>query len=180
MFKGDFVHAIEQAEDAVRRYPDHAYARQMRAIVQLFARNFSAAETAYRQLAEDDRQGGAAFYCAVSNLSALSYLRFQAGDESGGRALANEAAANAKKELGVSPKNHDTLYDLAAIEALLGDREEACSSLVAAVANGWIDCRSLALDPRFDSLRSDQPFQTIATQLSKRMALLRKKRALKD
>jgi TolB-like protein/tRNA A-37 threonylcarbamoyl transferase component Bud32 len=180
MYRRDFARAREQADAALERFPDHGYARQMRAIVQLFARDFASAEINYRQLAEDDRKGGAAFYCAVSNLSALSYLRFQAGDAPAARTLANEAAANAKKELSVSPKNHDTLYDLAAIEALLGNGDEAYSNLAAALANGWIDYRSLALDPRFDSLRGDERFQSIIDRLSERMALLRKKRARKD
>lgn len=180
MYRRDSARARDQAEAALRAIPITATparcARLCNCLQEILRRPKLIIASWPKMIA----RAAPLFYCAVSNLSVLAYLRFEAGDAPSGQTLANEAAANANKELSVSPKNHDTLYDLAGTEALLGHREETYSNLVAAVANGWIDYRSLALDPRFDSLRGDERFQTLIDQLSERMTLLRKKRALKD
>jgi hypothetical protein len=77
--------------------------------------------------------------------------------------------ANAERE----PDNPEALYRLAAVEASLGMTEPSLSHLRKAVALGWVDYRSLGLDPRFDSLHGLE-FQTIIEELSARVADLRK------
>jgi hypothetical protein len=52
--------------------------------------------------------------------------------------------------------------------------EPSLSHLRQAVALGWLDYRSLNLDPRFDSLRGPE-FQTIIDDLSAKVADLRNK-----
>ena len=71
------------------------------------------------------------------------------------------------------PENPDASYRLAAAEASLGMTEASLAHLRQAVTLGWVDYRSLQLDPRFDSVRGPE-LQTIITELSARVADMRK------
>jgi len=58
---------------------------------------------------------------------------------------------------------------------LFGKNESAIEHLKAAVTAGWIDYRSLSLDPRFDAIADDVGFQTILGKLKLRVEDLSKK-----
>ena len=174
LLRGEFSRAQEKCEDAMKRYADHSYPQQMLAVVKLFARDFFGAETHYRHLVETDRNGGANFYCCVSNLSALGFLRDRAGDHAAGQLLLTEAFEVDRRALARGPGNRDVLYDLAAIQGALGDREKCFAALDRAVEAGWIDYRSLSMDPRFDSVREDPRFQTTLSRLAASVARLRR------
>jgi serine/threonine protein kinase/Tfp pilus assembly protein PilF len=173
MYHQDFARARKTADEALERYRDHFYPRQMLAIVKLFQRDFSGAEEDYRKLLESDRKGGTDFYCCVSNLSALGFLRMQAGDTHAAEQLLAEAENNQTMALSKAPRNRELLYDLAAIHAAMGKREEGFDILHRALMAGWIDHRALSLDPRFDSIRDDQRFTTILKGLAQKVADLR-------
>jgi serine/threonine protein kinase/tetratricopeptide (TPR) repeat protein len=173
MYQGDFGRARGKSEEALVRYPDHCYPRKMLAILKLFGRDFPAAETDYRKLVETDKYGGTSFYCCISNLSALGFLRMQAGDTQEGDHLLAEAQKNQTNALSKAPKNREFLYDLAATHAARGHREECFDLLDRALAAGWIDHRALSLDPRFDLVRSDQRFTTMLKDLAQKVAALR-------
>ncbi len=173
MYQRDFVRARKKSEEALARYPDHCYPRKMLAILKLFERDFPAAEADYRKLVETDKYGGTGFYCCISNLSALGFLRMQAGDTEEGDKLLAEAQKNQTNALSKAPKNREFLYDLAASHAARGNRRESFDLLDRAVTAGWIDYRALSLDPRFDSIRNDQHFTTILKGLAQTVADLR-------
>jgi serine/threonine protein kinase/tetratricopeptide (TPR) repeat protein len=173
MYHGDFPSARKKCEEALARYPDHVYPRQMFGIVTLFGRDFGTAETEYRKLVQRDRKGGTAFYCCTSNLSALGFLRMQAGDVLEAEKLLAEDIGNQTAALAKAPKNRERLYDLAASHAVLGRREECFEILDRACGAGWIDYRALSIDPRFDSVRGDQRFTTVLNELAQKTATLR-------
>jgi hypothetical protein len=77
--------------------------------------------------------------------------------------------ANAERE----PGNPEAVYRLAAVEASLGMAEASLSHLRKSVALGWVDYRSLNLDPRFDLVRGPE-FQTIINALSAKVADMRR------
>jgi tetratricopeptide (TPR) repeat protein len=156
----------------MKRYADHSYPQQMLAVVKLFARDFFEAEKHYRHLVETDRNGGANFYGSVSNLSALGFLRDRAGDHAAGRLLLTEAIEVDRRALARGPGNRDVLYDLAAIQGASGDREKCFLALDRAVEAGWIDYRSLSMDPRFDFVREDSRFQKTLSGLAAKVARL--------
>ena len=174
MYQGDFVRAQKKCEEALARYPDHFYPRQMLGIVTLFGRDFSAAEAEYRKLVQRDRKGGTAFYCSTSNLSAFAFLRMRAGDVQEAEKLLAENIGNQTAALSTASTNRERLYDLAASHAILGRREECFDILNRACGAGWIDYRALSMDPRFDSVRGDQRFATVLRDLAQKTATLRK------
>jgi len=174
MYHRDFVRARQKCEEALRRYPDHFYPRQMLAIVKFFARDFAEAENDYRKLVEKDRNGGRNFYACVSNLSALGFLRSQAGDSQEGERFLAEALQNGNASLSKSLHNREVLYDIAAIHSAMKHGDKCFEMLARAIEAGWIDYRAASMDPRFDFVRDDARFQTTINNLAAKVAELRR------
>jgi hypothetical protein len=61
-------------------------------------------------------------------------------------------------------------YRTAALESCLGNSGVAIENLRAAIAAGWLDIRSLQLDPRFDAIRTDSRFAEIMESLRAKIA----------
>jgi tetratricopeptide (TPR) repeat protein len=149
-------------------------AGQIIAQVEFFARNYGEAEKRYSELTKMDSKGRGSFYGALTYDSALGRLRQLQHDEQGSRellqtCLQNQAAA-VKHEL----QDPDGWYRLAAIESSLGKTDAAINHLQTAIKAGWIDARSLQLDPRFDGIAADPRFQQIITTLTHKVAELRR------
>jgi hypothetical protein len=80
-----------------------------------------------------------------------------------------EARAFDLRDLRVAPDNPTFRYSLAADCAALGETDEALDQLQKAVAAGWIDYRSLSLDPRFDSIRKTARYKEIFIHLGNKV-----------
>jgi serine/threonine protein kinase/tetratricopeptide (TPR) repeat protein len=145
----------------------------MVARTELFSRNYRAVEPLYSELVRRNPVGGTASYGAMSYASALGRIRQAMGDEAGGHSVLKECLA-LELEREPSSMNPVALYRIAAIEASLGDLDAALRRLRAAVTAGWIDYRSLLIDPRFDALAGDPRFQEILSTLKARVSGLRR------
>ena len=145
---------------------------EMLARIELFARNYRAAERLYSELATTN-SAGTTSYGGMSYASALGRARQALGDVSGGR-LVLENCLTQELNLSPSSKNPAGLYRLAAIEASLGRTDAALNDLQAAVAAGWIDYRSLRFDPRFDAIADDSRFHEIISVLEAKVSELRR------
>lgn len=172
LLQGDFAGAREILRSGPWNRNELAETGQIAAQIEFFARDFKTAEQLYRNLEKNNADGGASYYGAVTYRSALGRARQALGD--------NEATALLKvcleKEAAVFtrvPDNPEAAYRLAAVEASLGMRDAALIHLGKAAASGWIDYRSLNLDPRFDSLHGNPAFQTIINDLLAKVADLR-------
>jgi hypothetical protein len=119
-----------------------------------------------------DPHGGGTFYGAVSYQSAIGRLELAEGNEKG-RSVLLEAKANEGEEATASSPDPDALYRLAAIEASLGESEMALAHLRTASDMGWIDYRSLALDPRFDGVRGLAGYKQVIDEMTARVVSLR-------
>lgn len=145
----------------------------MAAQLEFYTRNYAEAERLYRALAEKDMRAGEDFYGAVGCGSALGRLRQLLGDEAGGRRLLEECLAREIARPAVS-QNPAALYEIAAIESSLGKHDLTLEHLEAATAAGWIDFRSLRLDPRFDSVAQDPRFKSLSSSVSRSVAEMRR------
>jgi serine/threonine protein kinase/Flp pilus assembly protein TadD len=141
--------------------------------IEFFSRNYRGAEPLYAELARKNRLGGIASYGGMSNASALGRIRQAIGDKAGAQSILQESLA---KELEVisSSQNTTALYRIAAIEACLGNQEDALKHLQDGVNLGWIDYRSLQIDPRFDTLADAPRFHEIISGLRTKVAELRR------
>lgn len=148
-------------------------ADQLEAQIEFFARNFRDAERMYTYLMQSDKRGGASFCGALAFESALGRIKQELGDtEEANKFLKNSLAEQAAK-LAREPGNPKAAICLAATQASLGMSDAAISSLRQATLLGWIDYRSLKLDPRFDSIRQRPEFEAIINDLSVKVADMR-------
>jgi hypothetical protein len=172
LLKSDFAGARATLAHHSPSYTNHSYTKQMAAQVEFFGRNFAEADTLYSQLAATDFGAGGAFYGATSYQSVLGHLRRTNGDEKGARAL-EDALHKEMEALRDRPHHPEILYRVAAIQSSLGQVAEALSNLQGSFANGWLDYRSLSLDPRFDSIRQTKVYQDIFDGMKQRVGSLR-------
>jgi len=175
LLQGDFAGAREMLRRAPWNRSEAETTDQFAAQIELFARDFRAADQLYRNLAERNANGGGSYYGAVSYKSALGRARQALGDNQGAQMLLDACLKKEAAALDRAPENPEAAYRLAAVEATLGLSESALSHLRRAAVSGWIDYRSLNLDPRFDSLRANPAFQTIVNDLAAKMAKMRSK-----
>ena len=149
----------------------------MAALIEFFSRHFPAAEKLYRQASAIDRTGGVEFVGSVRYLSAIGFIQKLSGSHpQEGNVLLEEAHWLDEKELLSAPGNLRHLYSLAANYAAQGKGEAATVCLDKAIAAGWIDYRSMVLDPRFDSIRNDETFQNALNRLISKVQEMRRPR----
>ena len=170
----DFSGARKLCKDNQQAYAQFPYTKQIAAQVEFFARNFAEAEKLYRTLDQTDPGGGGSFYGAVDYESALATIALSRGDRTAGLPLLKNRLKREQEAVKIAPQNAEILYRLAAVEASLGEIEPAFAAVEAASENGWLDYRSLDLDPRFDSLRPDKRFTQISEAMATRVASLRR------
>lgn len=175
LLQGDLSGARETLRSSRCDRSQPSSTEQMAAQIEFFGRDFQAAEQRYRNLAEGDAEGGGSYYGAVSFQSALGRARQALGDMDGARPLLETCLKRETAALNRAPGHPEVAYRLAAVEASLNMPEAALGHLRRAAASGWLDYRSLNLDPRFDSLRGNPAFQTIVDDLSAKVADLRSK-----
>jgi hypothetical protein len=147
---------------------------QLAAQIEFFARNFPEAQRLYRSLHEKDPDGGAAFYGNVSYGSALGRIGVSHERSTKVREMLQQCLTKEVRQSESAPDNPDILYRVSAIESSLDKNEPAIEHLEAAVSAGWIDYRSLSLDPRFDGISNDTRFQAILGKLKLKVEALRK------
>ena len=98
----------------------------------------------------------------------------QGMDDDAAREILQRSLADEKVALEQAPNHPQILYRLAAIEASLGEVDSSLTYLTRAFASGWLDYRSLALDPRFDRIRGEVRYQKLFEAMVTRVASLRR------
>jgi tetratricopeptide (TPR) repeat protein len=146
--------------------------QELLAQIELFSRHYDAALKLYTELARDEPRGGVSSYAAMSYSSALGRLRQVTGDRTANVFLEEEVTR--ATEFFQGSENPADAYILAALAASLGQANRAVDYLQQAVSLGWLDYRSLQLDPRFDTIAGEPRFrQVISVLINKVMGLKR-------
>lgn len=180
ILQGDFAAARQLYEEnqarskAYEGWFNDNHPNEMLPRIELFSRNFRAADPLYSELIRGKMTVGIAAYGGMSAASALGRIRQALGDEAGARAIL-DAALSRELEQVQSSKNAPALYRIAAIEASLGNIDAAMRYLCAAASEGWIDYRSLEIDPRFDTVTSDPRFQETISVLTSKVSELKRR-----
>jgi serine/threonine protein kinase/tetratricopeptide (TPR) repeat protein len=176
LLRGDYENARRLCEEARAKYKDNPQPLMMAAVIEFFSRNFDAAGRLYREaISTLGRTGGVRFLGSVRFISALGFIQKSSGTHvEDGQALLEESRALEEKELAAAPENPILLYNLAADQAALGDSEAANAALNRAVEVGWIDYRSMELDPRFDSIRDTSAFKDTLIRLTNKVEEMRR------
>jgi len=169
LLEGNF----EAAREICRTLTDRGESAEIAAQIEFFDRKFDAALALYRDLNRANPNGGGSFYGAVTYCSAGGRAKQALGETSEAQRVLEECLARERANAEREPGNPEAAYRLAAVEASLGKTEDSLSHLRKSLALGWVDYRSLNLDPRFDQIRGPE-FQTIIDELSAKVADLRK------
>ena len=146
---------------------------EIAAQIEFFDRRFDAAMELYRNLHKANPNGGGSFYGAITYCSAAGRAKQALGEMSEAKRVLEDCLTKERANADREPRNPEAVYRLAAVEASLGMTEASLSHLRKAVALGWVDYRSLNLDPRFDTLRGPE-FQMIINELSAKVADMRR------
>ncbi|HEY5075303.1 MAG TPA: protein kinase [Pyrinomonadaceae bacterium] len=172
LLQGKKEEARKLYQENLSRHAEFAYTKQMAAEVEFFTRDFPEAAKLYEELLAREANGGGSFYGAASYRSVLGRIRME-NDWLKGYDLLEQARQIEHAILKKVPEQPDALYRLAGSEASLGERSQALDHLKRAFNSGWIDYRSLRLDPRFDSLHSEPDFLKLLEMMTARVASLR-------
>ena len=162
MLRGRWAEARLLCQKALISRPKSRALLILQAQLDLIEGNNSEAERAFRTLIANDSNGGALYYGSMSYLSALGFLRWKQGHQIEGERLLQQAA---DLDLHAEPGSPPYLYDLAAIRTIQGRNQEALTTLRKSLAVGWLDFRSLKIDPRFEGIRSSAEFQRILAEM---------------
>jgi serine/threonine protein kinase len=167
LYRGDYQLARSQCAQARIKFKDNPQPLIMAALIEFFSRHFDAAEKLYRQALASNRSGGVDFMGSIRFLSAVGFIeKLSPLHTKAGIALLEEARALDERELQSAPDNLRRLYSLAANSAALDNSGNATASLDKAISAGWIDYRSIELDPRFDSMRDTKAFKDTLARLT--------------
>jgi tetratricopeptide (TPR) repeat protein len=161
---------FKAAREICRRLPNaHGESAEMVAQIEFFERRFDVAVELYRALHKANPYGGGSFYGAMSYCSAAGRAKQALGDLGEAKRILEDCLirerANAERE----PATPYAFYRLAAAEACLGMTESALSHLRQSIALGFVEYRSLQLDPRFDALRGPE-LQAMIDELAAKVA----------
>ena len=169
LLQGDFDGA-RQEKQLTRDSDELGDGTRLGAQVEFFARNFEIAAKLYSTLCLHEPNGGGSFYGAVDYPAALGRSLQALGEHTKARERLMACLQAESASVERQPNNPEVLYRLAAVESSLGWIDSSLQHLQSAVQWGWIDYRSLQMDPRFDSLRGDSQFDEMILNLSKKVA----------
>ena len=177
LIRGDFERARSICRVAGET-ADLGERAQLAAQIEFFARNFEQAVKLYGELAQRHVGDVGSFHGALNYESAIGRSLQALGRSAEARPILMRSLEAQRLRLNEQPDNPDDLYRVAAIEATLGLIEPAIAHLHAAASAGWVDHRSLALDPRFDNIRADARIEKLLVALNERA--LQKRQALES
>ncbi|HYJ05211.1 MAG TPA: tetratricopeptide repeat protein [Chthoniobacterales bacterium] len=166
LLQGNF----DAAREICRRLPNaQGEAAEIAAQIEFFERRFDVAVELYRQLHKANPYGGGSFYGATSYCSAAGRAKQALGDWAEAKRILEDCLIRERANVEREPNTPRAFYRLAAAEACLGMTEDAMSHLRKSIALGWVEYRSLNLDPRFDALRGPE-LQAMIDELAARVA----------
>ena len=173
LLQRDFRGARECLAKAPHNREELGELDQFAAQIEFFARDYRRAEQLYRELFQKDPDGGGSFWGAVTFRSALARITQETGPADEADRFLAESLERSSARAAREPENPEALYRLAAVETISARTGSALQHLQEAFRFGWIDYRSLQLDPRFDRLRSEPEFERLVKEMSDSVTQMR-------
>lgn len=151
----------------------------LEAEIAFYSGNYPEAERLYNELAQKRYHSRETLYGAISCESALGRLKQISGDAKGGDEILRKYLETLVGQT-LSPDNPAAFYELAAVEASLGKTNEALKNLNAAIKDGWLDARSMQLDPRFDSIANFSGFKSCVAAIQAQLDQIKHQHVTND
>jgi TolB-like protein/Tfp pilus assembly protein PilF len=167
--QGEYQQFLEQAQRILSLQPDNMVGLGMAGMAESLLGDYAEAEHYFdRAMAID----------STSETTNLGYVYLKTGrKDKAQRMLARSRMIDEKRleEHNYGYLAGSTCYDLAEVEALLGNKEEACKWLQKAVDAGWPGYRAMELDPLLENLRGDDRFKRMMAETKAKVDEMRKR-----
>jgi serine/threonine protein kinase/Tfp pilus assembly protein PilF len=170
--RGDYQKAIARSRETFAKFPDDPICFDTAGDAELFAGNFEAAKELFQKAVELDPIG---YAWGRRYVTVFGYLLWREGQRDSARARFQKSASMDQEEIAQDTEASDPYYDLAALNAVQGNKREAYEWLQKAIDNGWVDYQFSLHDPLFENLRQEERFQQMMAQLDTKMAAMRQR-----
>jgi serine/threonine protein kinase/tetratricopeptide (TPR) repeat protein len=174
--QGRDADARQEAEAAVKILPKDAWALSAAAIFEVTAGDatragqlFERVSDSFRPTRKADRNGGA------GTDTYLGYLALRAGNRSQAEVLLDQSLAQDRQASEDGNQDWSIFFDMACVQAMRGQKDEAFRSLERAVEAGWRGWPLGTRLPLLDPLRSDARFRVLETRLEGRVRQMRQR-----
>ena len=97
------------------------------------------------------------------------------GETAKGERVLRKCLTDNLSQLSRNPSNPAKLYEVAALYSSLGQKNEAMQYLHKSTAAGWLDFRSMKIDPRFDQLIDNTDFRNLSDEIAAKVTRMREK-----
>ena len=165
LWQRKFDQARNLCVQARTRVPDDPNGLSLAAMIDFFAGNCDPARVEYEQLRAQNRYNESwRFAGSVNPSSALACLAYGRGETARAQVLIQEALDGDQRFLSTHPHNCRVLHDIAATLSVAGNATQAVCRLKEAIASGWVDHRSTAIDPRFRLLSGNPEFTSLLSR----------------
>jgi len=165
--QGKHKQAIERSQKWLSMVSNNSDVLSNAGFVELFSGNFEQAQLYYQNSIDINSNRG--------NSTGLGYIYWKKGQLDEAQKLLNQALVLCQKQLEQGNESPEVPYNIAAINAIQGNKEEAYKWLKKAIDAGWRDFRLGIRDPLLESLREDEQFKQMMAQVKAMVDEMRKR-----
>ncbi len=156
--KGNNQAAVEHSQKALSLVPNDLAAFEAAGDAELFLGNYEQAKF-YFEKALLNSAAGSREYRSRRPATCLGYIYWKSGQKEKAQTMFRQSLAVDQKELDQGSEFFAAPYDLAAINAIQGNKAEAYKWLQKTIDEGWLLYRIAERDPLLENLRSDDRFK---------------------
>jgi len=172
--QGNYNQAIEECRKILSISPDDVVGLNAIGDAELFLRNFAEAKQHYEKaIAKISSRWNV--YTGRCNTTGLGYIFWKMGQHDEARKMFSQSLKLDREELDQGSEWYILPYDLAAINAVQGNKTEAYKWLQKAIDAGWRTYRLGLIDPLLENLRNDEQFKQMMSQLKAKVDEMRKR-----
>ncbi len=171
--QGNYNQAIEECRKILSVSPDDVLGLNAMGDAELFLGNFAEAKQYYeRVIAKISSRWNV--YTGRCNTTGLGYIFSKMGQHDEARKMFSQGLKLDREELDQGSEWYILPYDLAAINAIQGNKAEAYKWLQKAIDAGWRTYRLGLIDPLMENLRNDEQFKQMMAQVKTNVDDMRK------
>jgi tetratricopeptide (TPR) repeat protein len=105
----------------------------------------------------------------------LGYIFWKTGQQDAARDLFKKSLEMNHQDIEESSEYYGSYYDLAAINAIQGNKDEAYQWVHKAIDDGWRDYQYVANDPLFENLHHDERFKQMLAKMKSEVKVMRER-----
>jgi serine/threonine protein kinase/Tfp pilus assembly protein PilF len=176
--RGDYQHAIKHSREILAKFPDDLFCLEAAGETELFAGNYQNARKYFQKVTAMDSLGRTWWGKAYTTV--LGYIYWKTGQPDTARKLFKQSLEMNHQDIEQSSEYYGSYYDLAAINAIQGRKDEACDWLQKAIDAGCREYQYASHDPLFENLRSEERFKQMMAKIKAEIDEMRKHVAERD